>query len=324
MAIPSADISTLQPQLQTFYEASFEQLTQDYVGTRVFPVTNVQVPTGRFGVVRLEDLLKAPQTLTRASGSGYMRDIMQFADLSYQTVEYGIEEVVDEREMNMYQELLPAAELATRRSALQVLMAQEVRVAALLTDSSFYTGSFAQALGASTWNVTTSTPIIDVENAVKKAYSNCGLWPNAIIMSREVFRTLRIHPTITAAISSTGAGDQSRMADVTTQQLSQVFDLPNVIVAGGTKNTAGVGSAATIAQIWPKSVWIGRIAETQDMREACVGRTFHWGGDGSQPLGTVDAYYEQSMRANFVRVRHEVDNKRIYPEVGVMIASAIA
>lgn len=324
MAIPSADISTLQPQLQTFYEASFEQLTQDYIATRVLPVTNVPVPVGRFGVVRLEDLLKAPQTLTRASGSGYMRDITQFADLSYQTIEYGIEEALDEREVKMYGELLPAAELATRRAALAVLMAQEVRVAALLTDSTFYTGSFAQSLGASTWNVTTSTPIIDIENAVKKAYSNCGLWPNAIIMSREVFRTLRIHPSIVSAISSTGAGDQARMADVTTQQLSQVFDLPNVIVAGGTKNTAGVGAAASISQIWPKSVWIGRIAETQDMREACVGRTFHWAGDGSQPLGTVDAYYEESNRSSYVRVRHEVDNKRIYPEVGVMIASAIA
>lgn len=324
MAIPSSSIVTLQPQLATFYEASFAQLSEGYIANRVFPVTSVPAQFGRFGVIALEELIKIAEDLERTPGAGYKTDISQLTDMGYATKEYGKQEAVDEREAAIYGDLLPAAEFAAMRAANAVLQAQEIRVAALLTDSAVYTGSLAQSLGNGAWSSANSTPLVDVENAVRKVYANSGLWPNTIIMSRETFRTLRQHASIISAITSTGAGDQARAADVTTQQLSQVFDLPNVIVAGGSKNGNGPSAAAAISQIWPKSVWIGRIAETQDMREACVGRTFHWSGDGSSPMGTLETYYNEGTRTSYVRVRHEVDNKRIYPEMGCMIASVIA
>lgn len=327
MPIPSSALTTLAPQLESFYEASFAALAEDYIGPRVLPVTAVTKQSGTFGVIPLEELLKAPEPLERASGSGYRRDTVRFTEASYATQEYGTEEIIDEREAAMYGDYMSAAEFATMRAAHKLLMASEARVAAIVADFAYYDNqaSMKQAVTNGQWStLATSTPVADVEAAVMKFYANTGMWPNTLIMNRQVFRTLRMNTQILNSVKSDGAGDQARLGDITTGQLSAVFDIPNILVAGGTKNTAAVGAAASVSQIWPKHVCVCRTAASSDMREPCIGRQFHWAEDGSSVSGRVETYRDERIRADIVRLRHEIMEKRIYNEMLVMIPSAIA
>ena len=64
-----------------------------------------------------------------------------------------------------------------------------------------------------------------------------------------------------------------------------------------------------------------RVAETGDMREPCVGRTFHWAADGSVIGGLVEEYYSDDVRARVIRVRHDTDEVIMYPQAGHLLSN---
>ena len=66
---------------------------------------------------------------------------------------------------------------------------------------------------------------------------------------------------------------------------------------------------------------VARVAETQDHREPCIGRTFHWGEDGSTIGGTVETYRDENIRSDIVRNRLDVDEKRLVIESGHLLTN---
>jgi len=148
------------------------------------------------------------------------------------------------------------------------------------------------------------------------------MFPNALIINRKVFRNLRNSESVIARINSAGAGSASKPSDVTTAMLQAVFDLPFIIVAGGSKNTANEGQAANVSQIWSgEYAMVAKIATGNDFREPGIGRTFHWSADGSSIGGTVESYREEQVRADIIRVRHDVDELVLYAEAGHLLSN---
>ena len=141
MPNPSSTLSSLQPQLDTFYEYVFESGV--YIAEQAYrPVTPMK-QAGSFGKVPIEELLKLDSNLERAPGSGYQRDTMQFTDVSYSTVEYGYEEVIDDRESQMYSSYFAAEAIATQRALNRMAVALEKRVATQLFNTTTFTGAQA-------------------------------------------------------------------------------------------------------------------------------------------------------------------------------------
>ena len=104
--------------------------------------------------------------------------------------------------------------------------------------------------------------------------------------------------------------------------LSAVFDLPNIIVAGTSKNGAKEGQAASPTQIWSgEYAMVCKIASGPDMRDPCIGRTFHWSQDGSSIGGTVESYRDETVRGDVIRVRHQVAEVVLYPEAGHLLSN---
>lgn len=318
MPSPTSALAQQRPDLETFFEASFASAQMDYVGPRVFPVMTVPKQTGKFGKIAVEDLLRHSQTGARTPGSGYWRDIQQFTEDSYATEEYGFEELIDDREAEMYSDYFDAEVLATQRAVNKLLTRQEMRCAALFDSTAYTAASMTEALGAGAWDVATSTPITDVDKAVTKVYNATGERPNVLIINWVTYRALKFVTQVQNAIESSGAGSSRLLRDVTSAMLSAAFDL-EVVVAGGSQNTAGPTAAATIAQIWPKHAIIAKVATTNDMREPCVGRQFHWTDDGSAFSGRVESYRQEENRSNVIRVRHDVDEKQLYLQMACMI-----
>lgn len=157
---------------------------------------------------------------------------------------------------------------------------------------------------------------------MQKVYDGSGLWPNALVINRKVFRNLRNLDQIIDRIESSGAGNASKPSDITPQMLAQVFDLDFVIVAGSSKNGANEGQGASPQQIWSSEyAMVCRVATSNDMREACIGRTFHWSQDGSSIGGTVESYRDEVIRGNVIRVRHDVDEVILYPQAGHLLSN---
>lgn len=322
MPSPTTALTTLRPDLASFLEYDLESDRLGYVASRVFPVIDVASQAGVFGIIPVEQLLQQ-RTTGRAPGSGYSRGNFTFTTSTFACEEHGAEEPVDDRQAKMYREYFDAEQVSTMRAFSAVLRNAEQRVADAVFNTTTWTGSSLTTAITDEWDdIVNAVPITNVDAAVKKIYDNSGLWANALIVNQKVFRNLRRCAQIIDAIESNGAGDPSKQSDITADMLARVFDLDYVIVAGASKNGAKEGQTATPSQIWSDEyAMVCRVATSADMAEPCIGRMFHWSEDGSSVGGTVESYRDEIVRANIIRVRHDVDEVVLYAQAGHLLSN---
>ena len=322
MPSPSSALTTLRPDLASFLEYDLESDRNGYVASRVFPVVDVASQAGQFGVLPIEELMQQ-RTTNRSPGGGYSRGNFKFQTATYACEEHGAEEPVDDRQAKMYREYFDAEQVATLRAFSAVLRNAEQRVADAVFNTTTWNGASLTTGITNEWDdVGNATPITDVDAAVKKVYDGSGLWANALIVNQKVFRNLRRCAQIIDAIESSGAGDPSKQSDITADMLARVFDLDFVIVAGASRNNGKEGQAASPVQIWSDEyAMVCRVATSADMADPCIGRMFHWSEDGSSVGGTVEVYRDELVRANIVRVRHDVDEVVLYPQAGHLLSN---
>lgn len=326
MASTTATLKKLERDLGTYFEARLPELRIDYIADQVFPVMQTRLASGVFKRVNIEEILRLEPELKRSPSTGYWRSSQQFTEDTYITYDRGAEEPIDDDERAMYGDFLDNGQIAVDRLIHIILQDKEKRVAAALMDFTYYNGqsTMKQDVTNSTWNISTSTPLADVELARAKFFANTGMWPNAFVISRQTFHQLRKHGEVVSSITASGAGDQARASDVTAEQLARVFGVERLYVGGGAKNTAVIGAAASISSVWPKHAMLCQIAQTNDMMEPCIGRQFHWSGSGSTSGGRVEVYRDEAVRSDIVRCREYAGEKRIHNEMGCMIPNCIA
>jgi hypothetical protein len=322
MPTPSSSTATLRPDLAEFMEFDLESEKQGYIALKVLPVIESGLQADNPGKVPLESLLFAGDT-KRNSGSNYNRGSYKFERFQFATKENGWEEPIDDRDEKRYRYLLQVDRIANARAAGVVARNQEQRVADLVFNTTTWTGASLTTAITHEWDdAVNAVPITDVEAAVQKVYDGSGLKANALVVNWKVFRNLRNCDSIIERINAQGAGAPSKASDINVQMLAQVFDLDYVIVAGASKNTANEGQAAAISQIWSgEYAMVCRVSTSPDMRDPCIGRTFHWSEDGSSIGGTVEEYYEEQSRSRIIRVRHETDEVIMYPQAGHLLSN---
>lgn len=320
MPNPSSSLATLRPDLGgSFMEFDLEMANQGFIGHQVMPSFEVQKASGNFGKIPIEQLLKSMPT-ERAPGGGYNRAMWTFEPDTFITREYGHEEPVDDNEAEIYSDYFEAEMVSAERARRIVMEAEERRIAALIQNASAY-----NTVGISDeWDdATAADPITDVNGAVDRLWAK-GIIANALILTRKQFRSLRVCDSVTEKIASFGAGSAIKQRDIGLDALRAVFDLDYIFVAGGIKNTAADGLAASCTGIWnDEYVGVTRVPNSRDIREPGFGRTFHWGLDGSNIGGAMETYRDESVRSNIVRCRHQVQAKVLYAEAMELLSNAI-
>jgi len=310
--------------LASFAEYDLEMNQRGFIAQKVAPVVEVALVSDNPGKIPIEQLLKVGDGRPRAPRGSYPRGSWEFTKWSYTTQDYGWGEPLDDRERKMYQYLVDAEQICVARAYNNVLLNAEIRMAALLF-SETWTGGGATLytdVGTTEWaqaNWATATPIEHIEAAVRYVHSNSGLWPNALILNRLKYRDLRQCTQIRERIVASGAGSPAKASDITPAMLASIFDLDMVLIAGGDKDSATEGQATKIASVWGDYAMVAKVATTNDIREPCVARTFHWGENGSQIGGAIKQYREEAIHSDIYEVSHEVDEVVMYTECAHLI-----
>lgn len=330
MANPVSQLRTLRPDLSTFEQLDREMQLRGYIGTRILPAYNVSAAYGTFGVITLKSLLaNANANTKRTSTGGYNRGDYEFEDRSYQTKENGWEEPIDERESNLYANYFDMEQMATHRAWEHVLASLENRIQNAVLAATIAAGRTA-GVTASWRDYVDADPITDVANAQEAIWARTGVWPTTMAISRRLWRHLRRSERLKDELRSEGAGRSTEQKRITLEMVADVLDLEEIIIANGIKNTANPAGNATIASSFPDDqVLLTKTAKTQDFKEPCIGRTFHWGGDGSQlgdgqMIGVVEQYEEPQTRKQIVRARHETAEFILYGEMAQVLTGAFA
>jgi hypothetical protein len=298
-------------------EYDLEMSRQGFIADKVFPVIDVQLATSNFSRVKLKSLLVDRDT-NRAPGGNYSRGSGEFEQDQYTTSEQGHEEVNDDSEQAIYSYTIDSEAIVARRAQDVVLRNYEKRVATKAFDTAVWTGAALTTAVATPWSTYASaTPINDVEGAIRKVYDGFGVRPNALVLPWKNFRDLRLCAQIIDRIKYSGRDDPK---NVTARMLAELFDIEEVIVADAQYNSANEGQNASLTAVWTTGrAQVCRVAKTKDIREVCIGRTFHFTKDGSKMGGTIEQYREEKVRGDVFRCRHHTGEKVINKETGHLL-----
>ncbi len=320
MPTPSSSLTTVRSDLAAaFSDFDLDMNRAGFIGYQVLRPFNVPNQRGIFGRLERESLLSNKETI-RASGSGYNRDSFEFTDEAYSCKEHGFEGVVDDRDRNMYRDLLDAELVTVQRLRSIVMSNAERRVRDLIQTAVTFTPT---AITNEWDDHVNAVPITDVEAAINRLWAK-GIVANALVLTRDQYRNLRLCAQVVAKVHSSGAGSSILPGNINLELLQKAFDLKYILVAGGIENIANDGQAGSYKGIWSNEyAAVTRIAETDDIAEPCLGRTFNWTEDGSEIGGTVESYYDDSKRVEIYRVRHDVDEHLIFPEAVELLSNAI-
>ncbi len=330
MAMPSTAITRLDLS-GTFSEFDLEMSRRGFIAPRVLRPRMVGIQASDVGKIPLAALLQDRDD-SRAAGAGYGRSSWKFDKFSYATDEHGWEEALDDSNVAVFKDLFDAENIASQRSQDVVMRGYERAVASLVYDPSVWTGAALTTAIVNEWDdKTNATPIDDVEGAKRKVRDGSGLEPNAVILnSVQAWNAANCNQMLDRIKYSDlhdaiDTSDYEKIAAL----LALAWAVKYVLIAGGHRNTANAGQAVSISRIWSDEyVQVARVAETDDPREACIGRTFMWSEDGASAPGTeeeiavlVEEYREEARRGGVVRARTNYDTVIMYAAAGHLLSN---
>ena len=295
---------------------------EGFIGIRVMPPATVAKPSSKFSRLTIASLLAPVESLVRAPRTGYKKDEFGWTTDSYNTVEHGLESDIDDSELELYGDFLPIEQISAARVLDRILTEHEQLVANLTFAPTLYTGNQKITLTGTAQfnNVTTSTPV-DVIYQAKAQHHQFGLDANTLIIPELALWYLKRSEQIFSRIKYSG---QDNPKQVTINVLKEMFELDNILVAKGYKNTTPQGTAApAFARLWdPTMMMVCRIADPSEAlteSKPCLGRTVMYAeqnaqipgiGDGNMsPAVIMEEYREERRRGGVIRGRWNYDLK---------------
>lgn len=306
------------------FDARMNQL--GFIGHRVMPIISRSNTSGKFPRVPIDQILKNLDTARNPDGS-YKRSKSEFEDDSYETAEYGLEALLDDRTLARYDDIFDAEVFEGEVIENALLTTYEQQVAALMFNATTFSGK-TSAVGTEWSTIASATPVTDVNTAISTIRLACGKKPNALIISDVVFRNLIRCTQIISTLQYQGFQD-ARPGEISRQALAISLNLDEVIVADCLYNTNQPGVDASLADIWDDEyALLAVVAQTPNPRERCVGRTIMWDQEGAtegERMGVIaETYYEEARRGGILRRRTDWGLKTLQLECGYLYSNITA
>lgn len=304
---PASGTTVYRPDLGVAVMEYFESPAMGYIGLQVMPIFEVADMSSTYPVIPKEVMLKI-QDVNRAPRGKYNRGDWEYEAGKYSTSEKGWEEPIDDAERRHLDRRAPglADRVATQRALGMIMRSQEKRVA----DKLFNAVRFTPHAVGTEWNTAASAkPIADTKDAISTFRTQCGMLPDALVMSWTTRQDLTNCAEVVDRLKYTFPGIE--IANMTDAQLAQCLGVPRILVGGAIYDSAKRNKAATISDIWNyEYTALVKISSGDDISMPGFGRTFLWTED-SPDNAIVESYRDDSRRSDIIRVRHHCDEAYI-------------
>ena len=323
----------------SYGEFNLEANRRGYIGHRVLPPAPVQLQSANFLRLNIDSLLTPIEDTVRQPKAGYKRDTFEFEQVSYATQDNGVEEIVDDRQIAIYGQIIKQELFARKRAINRVLQAYENTVASLVFSTSTFSHAAAgQVNGGSTaipWSTyATATPLQDVDAARELVAEAIGRLPNALILTDwallQLCRTAQIQDLLKYSGHDDPKAIPYRMA-----ALAELLQVEEIIVGRGWKNVGvegpnDAGTDPTISRLWdPTMAMVAHISRDEDVEaaEPTIGRTFMWSEENGQIPGAegeeigviIEEYREEQRRGGTIRARNDYQAQIFHAAAGYLI-----
>jgi len=280
---------------------------RDYIADGVLPVVRVNKPSDVYYVYNPDTHFEL-QT-ANLTGTEAMPDRVRYkiSSSNYSTVPYGLMDFVSRREEAAADSPIQPRVHATKVVTNRLLLAREVRAAALAFATGSYGANTAALAGADRWDQSTSDPVQKIDDAIEA----CDERPNTLVLGAEVWKALRNHPKLKELIlgRSVAAGKNVPLR-VTQQLLAEAFDLDAVLVGRSKYRTNREGATSATSYVWGKFAALIKVDANPNPRDySGFGVTFRFVEPGETPLQAqvIEAPLPGKTGGVYVKVTHEDD-----------------
>ena len=291
------------------------------IGTRVLPILNVPVRAGQYPSFKLKEgqLLKN-DVKNRAPYSAFARGTRAFNYESYNALEYGYEEAVDDTVTADISRFFDAEVIAAKLARRKLLLAHELRVSAAVFNTSNFT-STNSGTAYTTANLATFDVGQDVQEAIDRLLANGESSTNLrVVIPYPVWTRIRASTKFQNRLRGVGLSTDT-ILNASTEAAAQVFGVQEVLIGRASYDSAPEGVAFSSSNVWANTyIWVGSVTESSSgYFGGGAGFTLNWSEYG--PAVGVFTYRDETIKSNIVRGSHYVAEKIVNANAGQLIAT---
>jgi len=239
-----------------------------YVGLQLMPVVPVKKESDLYYIYNSKaDRFRIPETLRAPKTESKTVD-WKVTTGTYSCKEHALNDLIDDRERNNADSPLNL-EVDTVEFLTDIIeLAQEKRIADLLTGASMVNGA---TITVKWEDYVNSDPIADIETGKQDVHSRIFRSPNTLLLGKQVYDKLVHHPDILDRIKYVQKGI------VTADLMASVFGVDKVIVGEAGYNTKKEGQTAVYGYLWGKYAILAYIEPRPGIKKYSLGYTFKVG-----------------------------------------------
>jgi hypothetical protein len=282
-----------------------------FIADRVFPEVTVDKQSNKYPVygkenLRADDDLRRPGTESNEIEWSLSHD-------PYYCDGHALNSVIPDEHRGNADGAIDLDMDTTENLTDKILLSREVNLVAALA-----AGATTVDLAAIKWDNDANDPVKKVDLERETIAKACGLAPNVLVVSRPVFRGMRNNALVKGRI--TGAAEL-RNASVSAQQLADLMDLQEVIIADAVKLTSNEGQADVLDYVWGKYALLFYRPPSPGLRTISLGYNFMWktGNLGS----LVYRGRLEKRHADYIEVMKYYDQKVVAVGAGILFANVV-
>lgn len=289
------------------------------IGLKVFPAYGVPLRQGRYPrwPIAKGKLLNRVSTL-RAPGGEYGEITRSFVQDTYDCIDRGLEERVDDANRADQARFFDAEAVAAKRIDLNFRLDHEVRVAAQVFNTTNFTANNSGTAYTEA-NLASFDVPADINGALERLDAK-GATANTLIMSNVVLnrikRSTRLQNFVRGNLPS---GQPVQLTAAMVLTAFQEYGITQLLVGRASYNASKVPSTYTASQIWSNAYIMVANVQGGDPMSGGIGRTFAWDGDGG--ILVAESYRDNKRRSDIVRVRQETDEQFIDGTAGELVTT---
>ena len=284
---------------------------QEFVGARILPYLSVNNRQGKF-VKIIASQFDNDVSKPRAAGSNFASVTGEYEAATFECVEYGVENSMDDIDIAQAETdaQLDILAVAANQLADDLMVGHELRVASALSGASFTSTAATAAMSV----VASATPIGDINAAVLRLQAD-GIRKNiTLVIEASLYSEMLQTDDMRNLINGSGSFFWAQ------DQVARVLGVDEIVIATTRYNSALKGQTGSRASIWPTTSYYVLSVSDGPMSGGGVGRTLCYTDRGGQFVS--ETYRTEQPPANVIRVRNSCDEVILNANAGEIITGA--
>jgi len=288
-----------------------------FIADLIAPVVGVRKQSDKYFVLDIDRERFRSTADKRAPGAEAAEVDFSVSTDSYFCEDHALEAVITDEERDNADPAIQPDIDKTEFLSDKILLNKEIALANVIAAGSLPGTTLS---GTGQWSdFTNSDPVTAVEDQKATIQRAVQQIPNTLVLPYEVYRKVRLHPKVLDRVANV------KLGTIGPSILADVFDVEQVLVPRGLKNTANPGQAANMVYIWAKNAFLCYVPPRPGLKTVSFAATFQWmAAPGSLSGHVVEMWREERRKADMVRVQRYYDQKIVAAGASYVWKNAVA